>query len=204
MATRRNSRSSARRKYRRARKSTLKSLYGRQLRLEPLEDRRLLAEVTVDTLADTVDLDDGFTSLREAIFATNLVGGPDTIEFDPALTAAGAATILLSRGELAITDDLTINGPGANLLTIDASGNDPTPDVNNGDGSRIFVIDDSSGAVLKTISISGLSLTGGDVAIDGGAISSLENLTVTACWIIGNSAGRNGGESTAASAAMDQ
>ena len=62
----------------------------------------------------------------------------------PSLTSGGPATITLTQGELAITDSLTINGPGANLLTIDASGNDPTPDVNNGDGSRVFNIDDGN------------------------------------------------------------
>jgi hypothetical protein len=53
---------------------------GRRLRVEPLEDRRVLAVVTVETLADTVDFNDGVTSLREAVFATNLVGGADMIE----------------------------------------------------------------------------------------------------------------------------
>ena len=79
--------------------------------IEPLEDRRLLALVTVDTLDDTVDFSDGVTSLREAIFATNLVGGADTIEFAAALTSGGPATITLTQGELAITDALAINGP---------------------------------------------------------------------------------------------
>jgi CSLREA domain-containing protein len=97
-----------------------RSFNGRRLRFEPLEDRRLLAVVTVTTLSDTVDLNDGVTSLREAIFAANIVPGADTIEFAPSLTAAGPATILLSQGELAITDSLTIDGPGADLLAIDA------------------------------------------------------------------------------------
>ena len=169
----------------------------RRLRLEPLEDRRLLAVVTVTTLSDTVDFNDGVTSLREAIFATNLVGGADTINFAPSLTAGGPATITLTQGELKITDDLTITGSGANLLTIDASGNDPTPTVNNGDGSRVFEIDDGTIA-LKTVFISGLTLTGGDVTgvstpSGGGAIRTFENLTVTACTISGNSASYGGG-----------
>ena len=84
---------------------------GGRLRLEPLEDRRLLAVVTVTTLADTVDFNDGVTSLREAIFATNTVPGADTIDFAPALTAGGPATILLTQGELVITDALAIMGP---------------------------------------------------------------------------------------------
>ena len=87
-----------------------------RLRLEPLEDRRLLALVTVTTVDDTIDFTDGVTSLREAIFATNTVPGADTIDFAPALTAAGPATILLTLGELRITDSLTINGPGRRPL----------------------------------------------------------------------------------------
>ncbi len=66
------------------------------------------------------------TSLREAVFFTNVLAGHDTIQFDAALNGQ---TILLSLGELTITDSLDINGPGENLLKIDASGNDPTPDV---------------------------------------------------------------------------
>jgi hypothetical protein len=37
----------------------------RLLWLEPLEDRRMLAVVTVDTNLDTIDFNDGVTSLRE-------------------------------------------------------------------------------------------------------------------------------------------
>jgi hypothetical protein len=168
-------------------------LYRRPLRLEPLEDRCLLAVVTVDTLSDTVDFTDGVTSLREAIFATNTVPGADTIEFAPSLTAAGPATIILTQGELVITDSLTINGPGADLLTIDASGNDPTPDMNNGDGSRVFNIDDDDAATFSDVSMSGLTLTGGDVGGNGGAILSFEVLSISQSVGHGNSARSNGG-----------
>jgi hypothetical protein len=121
MAKLRTSRQAARRRRRPAFTTVHQSLYRRKLRYEPLEHRKLLAVVTVDTLEDTIDFNDGRTSLREAIFATNLVSGPDTIEFAPALTAEGRRTILLTLGELKITDDLKITGPGADLLTIDAS-----------------------------------------------------------------------------------
>ena len=132
--------------------------------------------VTVDTLDDTVDFNDGVTSLREAIFATNLVGGADTIDFAASLTSGGPATLTLTQGELKITDALTINGPGANLLTIDASGNDPTPD------SHSMTTNDRRQPGVQhrrwklygrhvDVSIFGLTLTGGDVYGSGGAIS---------------------------------
>ena len=122
------------------------SLYRRALRYEPLEPRRLLAVVTVDTLADTIDFNDGHTSLREAIFATNTVPGADTINFAPALTANGPATILLTQGELKITDALTIAGPGATRLVIDGNLS-----------SRVFNITATSG----DYAISGITITGG-------------------------------------------
>lgn len=174
--------------------------FRRQLRIELLEARQLLAVVTVNTLEDKVDFNDGATSLREAIFATNLVGGADTIEFSASLTSGGPATLTLVQGELKITDTLVINGPGTNLLTIDASGNDPTPDsnyddglFNDGDGSRVFSINDGSSDNFLNVSIGGLMLTGGDVDGNGGAIQSFEHLTVTDSTISGNLARYSGG-----------
>ena len=91
-------------------------------------------------------------------------------------------------GELAITRSLTVDATFLPLgLTIDASGNDPTPSEDNGDGTRIFNIDDAF------VTLSGLTLTGGDVDGNGGAIRALEELTVTSSTIFGNSAGGAGG-----------
>jgi len=42
----------------------------RRLRIEALEDRRMLTAYLVDSLADTM-LDDGLTTLREALEAAN-------------------------------------------------------------------------------------------------------------------------------------
>ena len=81
---------------------------------------------------------------------------------------------------MAITDALTITGPGANRLTIDASGSDPTPDEKNGDGSRVFNI--TSGTA-----ISGLTLTGGDATGLGGAIWAQADLVISDCTIRDNS-----------------
>ncbi len=186
----------------RNRKSYTNRPGNRTLRIEPLEDRRMLAVVMVDTDLDVVDFNDNLTSLREAIFATNLVPGADEIQFD--FGHDGPATILLTQGELAITDSLTITGSGAELLTIDASGNDPTPystpldddHDDDRDGSRIFNIDDGDFSTNIDVALHGLTLTGGDVLGRGGAIFSQENLSVTGSSISGNSAldfGRGGG-----------
>ncbi len=148
----------------------------------------------VDTLVDESDGDysAGDFSLREAIELANANPGADAIEFDPALWASGPATVVLTMGELKVTDSLTIDGPGANLLTIDASGNDPTPDENNGDGSRVFNIDDGTSEVLD-ITLTGLTLTGGDSADRGGGVFAAENLIMEQCIVRGNSAFRGGG-----------
>jgi CSLREA domain-containing protein len=168
------------------------SPYRRRLRFEPLEDRRMLS-ITVNTTADVVNINDHVTSLREAIFAANTVPGADAINFAPALTAGGPAKILLTLGELKITDALTINGPGANLLTIDASGSDPTPNEQNSDGVRVFDFDDGQDNTQLADLITGLTLSGGDPGTGGGAIFNREMLTVTNCSIVGNSAPAGGG-----------
>ena len=156
---------------------------GRRLRFEPLECRRLLS-ITVDTLVDEnngIGVGAG-TSLREAITAA---AAGDTIEF----SVTGA--IKLTNPALpTIAKNLTISGPGANLLTIDA--NDPTPATKNGDGKRVFRIADNNPQHLLDVSISGLTLTGGDLvpgAGGGSAINSYENLVVSDCVIVGNSSG---------------
>ena len=160
-------------------------LRGRQCRLEALEDRRLLSVVPylVTSLADNT-LADGFVTLREAIEAANtnaIVGdahaGSDTetdiITFDPSLTSG---TIVLGGTELSITEDLEIQGLGADRLTIDADG-----------ASRIFNITSGTSS-----SISQLTLTGGN-ADYGGAIRTSGLLQVSDCEIDNNTATNHGG-----------
>ena len=86
------------------------------------------------------------------------------------------STIALELGELWITDELTIEGPGADQLTI--SGND---------ASRIFRVDDTNAATTITVEISGLSLADGR-AYDGGGIYNQENLVIEGCTLSGNAA----------------
>ena len=155
--------------------------YGKRFRLEPLEDRRMLAVIVVDTLTDELDgsVIDADVSLRDAIAHAN-VG--DMITFSAALDGG---TLFLTLGELTITEPLTIDASAlATRLTIDASGNDPTPGVDNGDGSRVFH--------AKRLTVSGLALTGADVSGGGGAILA-ENVTVRDSAIVGNFATAGGG-----------
>ena len=134
--------------------------------------------ITVTTLADNISLpiiDGSVTSLREAIdYADADAYTGDTITFAAGLTG----TIALTLGALPAinTPLLTIAGPGAGLLTIDAQGN-----------SRIVSID--SGA---TVSISGLTLENGSAA-NGGAIANDGTLTLNLCSITGATSSEGGG-----------
>ena len=69
------------------------------------------ATYTVTSLADS-----GAGSLRQAIADANANPGADTI----VLSVTGAIT--LTSGVLAITDSLTIQGPGAGRLAVDGNG----------------------------------------------------------------------------------
>ena len=91
------------------------------LSLELLESRQLLTTMTVDTFVDELDgsIVDGDTSLRDAIAVANATPGTDTINFDGGLAGG---TLTLTIGEMLITDSVTINGLGADQMTIDGGG----------------------------------------------------------------------------------
>lgn len=134
---------------------------SRKLAIEPLEDRRLLATVTVGNALDVTNGDtssiaaleadnggDGI-SLREAILAANNTAGADKITFD--FGHDGPETILLTMGEIPIAQSVTVNGTGRNLLTIDAQ-----------QQSRIFNTPDP----IDYLTIRDMTLTGGRVIGD--------------------------------------
>ncbi len=130
------------------------------------------------TVTKTADTDDGVCdtdcSLREAIDVANTAAGDDIIEFAPAVTG----TITLTMGQIVITNNLEINGPGATVLSI--SGNN---------ASRIF---DLQG--FNEIAIRQLTLRDGNASGDGGAIRA-DNplLTIEDSIITGNTASDDGG-----------
>src|SRR5262245_53223774 len=125
------------------------------LPLEQLEDRMVMTTFSVSKLADS-----GPGSLRQAIVDANKQTGADVINFAPGLHG----TITLTSSELDITDDLTINGPGANVLTVSGDNN-----------YRIFVL-----ASHETASISGLTIANGNAGTgDGGGLENFGTVTVS-------------------------
>ncbi|MDZ4659007.1 MAG: choice-of-anchor Q domain-containing protein [Bythopirellula sp.] len=167
----------------------------RRLQVEPLEDRRMLAAFTVTNLLDGPVAAAGQLpgSLRQAIFDSNASAGADEIDFSV------NGTIAIGSQLPTISDSLTITGPGANLMTINA-GNGMNGIFGDRDGWRIFRVDDADDNNQISVAISALTLTGGDLAFNadsifsGGAIANnRENLTVTNCIISGNTASFSGG-----------
>ena len=131
-----------------------------RLSVERLEDRTVPSTFTVHNLADS-----GPGSLRQAVLDANANPGADLIRF---ARAARDGTITLTSGELSITDDLTIDGPGVNRLTI--SGND---------ASRVFSVSGSTTDVeIRDLTIANGRATGttvegpfGPVTLGGGLLN---------------------------------
>jgi hypothetical protein len=121
------------------------------------------ADTPAATLTVTNGSDSGSGSLRQAIL--NASSG-DLINF-----AAGITTINLTSGELLINKNLTINGPGANRLTVQRSSMMPF---------RIFHIAPSTATIFGLTIANGTAEIGAGVYCVGG--------TVTNCAITNNQA----------------
>jgi CSLREA domain-containing protein len=146
------------------------------------------------TITVTTDADENGSgadcSLREAVASANSdtpVGGcaagagADSIVF--AMPFFGTAReIRLATGELRINSPVTINGTGAHLLTLRniqaASGT-----------SRVFLV---FGGVAS-LTLSGATVTGGNVTSTGGGISTSGTLNLTNVHITGNASSSYGG-----------
>ena len=145
--------------------------------LEALEDRTVPSTITVSNL-----LDSGPGSLRQAVLDANSLAGADRIRFAP---AARDGTIVLTSGQLNITDDLTIDGPGQNRLTL--SGNN---------ASRVFHISGGTTDVeIKDLTIANGRATGttvdtpfGPVTLGGGILNNGGGLTLSHVTLSNNQA----------------
>lgn len=131
------------------------------------------ASVHAATVMVTNVNDSGAGSLRQAVLDVQaLPAGAHTIDFDPTFfNTPRTITLAGSYIHLSLTGgfyDVSINGPGANLLT-----------VNGNNLSRVFYVNSSG-----IIRISGMTVTGGRAAGGGGLYSQSElhltNMTFTA------------------------
>ena len=141
---------------------------------EQLEPRVMLTTFVVDTLSDIIDAQDNRTSLREAVLSANQNPGEDEIQFADHVSGR----LLLQNGELTISDSVRIVGPGAHRLTIDALGNDPTPQENNGDGSPAFSIVRERREPYSYFHLSDVTVTGADGRAMSLALGSLTRVVV--------------------------
>ena len=131
-----------------------------------LEERTLLSTWTVTDNSDN-PTDTG--SLRYAILSEP---SGTTITFAPNVTGP----ITLTHGALNIATNLDIEGPGADLLTVDAN-----------DQSAVFT---TRSGVIATLA--GLTIADGE-ALAGGGIENKGTLTVEGCTIEHNTAEKGAG-----------
>jgi CSLREA domain-containing protein len=127
----------------------------------------------VFTVNSTADPGDGTCNasectLREAI---NAAGENDLVQFS--MLFDSVQTIVLSAGEILINKNITIRGPGADVLTL--SGNH---------ASRVFRV-----VLNKTLSLHGVALRDGRAADVGGAIVSDGNLFLRQVEVSNSTAG---------------
>ncbi len=103
--------------------------------------------------------DAGAGSLRQAIIDANNAAGADTIVFADTLADQSPDTIALTSGQLTISGDLTILGPGGSLLTI-----------NGNTASRVFQVDPNVVATIADVTIAnGRASDGAGVLNNGGS-----------------------------------
>jgi hypothetical protein len=156
----------------------------------------MLAGLLVTSLADNMTTD-GLITLREAVAAANndtvadamapsqIGSGSDVISFSPPLFSGGSAGIVLTQGQLVIASNVKLQGPGAELLTIDASGSV---------GSRVIDVNDGIDSNYAVVEIFGITITGGDLLGStyaegvGGGIRNLEHLSLWDSVVTGNAA----------------
>ncbi len=168
------------------------------------------------TVTKTSDSNDGTCdadcSLREAVAAANAAAGDDVIEFD-SMIFGSAQTVNVTLGEIIFgaNGTLTINGTGANLLTIDgnltnrifrtgagvvATINDLTLTRGNGVGA---LNNNSGGAVYNdagTLTLNNLIITGNTVSNNAGGIRNSGTgsvLTINNCIVSNNTASTSSG-----------
>jgi hypothetical protein len=134
----------------------------------------IVSQLRATTITVTSTNDSGPGSFRAALASA---ANNDVINF----SVPAPSSVILTGGELRVTNSVTILGPGATNLMI-----------NGNAASRVFHIGQSN-----LVSISGLTITNGAAgnAAPGGAgiYNDHATLAVSNCVVTGNSAGNDGG-----------
>jgi len=168
-------------------------------------------------LADTITVtnagDSGAGTLRQAIADAAI---DDTIDFDSGLNGS---TITLSGGDLVLSNDVSILGPGPDQLAVSGNASSRVFSIHLPEtGDRYFSIsgltltngfsDSNGGAIYGRsraagndwdfrahLTISNCVITGSSCATDGGGIyaSRYTSLTIVDCTVAGNAASNDGG-----------
>ena len=124
-----------------------------------------------NTQDHSVGICDSECTLREAL---TFAGDTDVIQFAPGVTG----TITLGgAGELFIQHNITINGPGANVLTI-----------NGANATRVFEIKTGITLTLSGVTIANGFVTAAGGEAQGGGILNNGKLNLTACELVTNAA----------------
>ena len=141
----------------------------------------------------TADTDDGACTLpgtgngctlREAMNAANTTPGTQAITFAPSLTANGPNTITLLTALPELASDMSITGPGADLLNVQRSSAAGVPEF------RIFTINSGRTATIAHITIANGKLT--PFGNNGGGVANFGTLTMANCNLFGNQIGLAG------------
>ncbi len=114
--------------------------------------------------------DAGAGSLRQAVLNANASLGADLIVFNTSVSG----TVNLTSGPLELLDSVTVTGPGAATLAIDAD-----------DVSEIFLITDAARVSPVELSISGLTLSNATKAISAEVVSIHPVVSVVDCTLSG-------------------
>jgi CSLREA domain-containing protein len=154
----------------------------------------LTASATVYTVTKIADTNDGTCdadcSLREAVAAANASVDNDSIEFSALFSTPQTITLTGSEIVFGSNGSLTINGTGANLLTI--SGNN---------ASRIFASSANAVVNLNNLRFTAGNGVGATNSGRGGAIYNVGGtMVITNSILTGNAAANGGAINNAASA----
>lgn len=160
------------------------------LSLQLSERRAYAATFTVNTTADNVDAapgdsicadGSGACSLRAAIEEANALAGDDVIVLPAgvyALTIVGAGEDAGASGDLDISDNLTINGAGADASILDGSQID-----------RVLHVLEGTKVQINGVTVRNGRTPDGENGEDGGGIANAGELLLSDCLVASNVTG---------------